>query len=461
MDGITVISCFDGYAGALEALKRVGIPVSKYYAFENDKWAIQVAKKNHPEIIHLGDFTDPKWKIPGRTIYDPWRWNTDLLPKPDLLAGGPPCQGFSIAGKRLNFEDPRSRLFLEFIQMRDHLISKHGEFKWIFENVTKIQKDALILLNDLIGIQPLQINSALVSAQNRERFYWTNIGTVQDMHGREIPGIPQPEDRKIFLKDIIEGGYVDRDKSLVLTASYRFSPSHKEYTEKRKKQIIYATKRNGRLIEREDQKSTCLDVNYYKGIDNHGARTCVVFTDRHGIKINNQEKASSLTHDGACTWSSDGHSGPLMVGVIRGLGHDMIRRVYDPAGKSPTLLAKPRGGSYPPKIIKDGILVGKGHEITRRIYNTSGKSPTLTTNSGGGLIPKISVTYGSEWKEGTLETGEAIYYRRLSVIECERLQTLPDGYCAGVSNTQAYKMIGNGFNIETVAHILGFMRTTK
>jgi DNA-cytosine methyltransferase len=155
------------------ALNRAGIKYDKYFASEIDKYAIEVTQHNYPETIQIGDILNVKGND---------------LPKIDLMFGGSPCQGFSFAGKRLNFEDPRSKLFFEFVRLRDELNPKY----FLLENV-KMKKEHEQVITEHMGVEPIRINSKLVSAQNRERLYWTNI-----------PGIEQPDDKGILVKDIID-----------------------------------------------------------------------------------------------------------------------------------------------------------------------------------------------------------------------------------------------------------------
>ena len=170
------------------ALDRLGIKVDKYYASEIDKYAIQVAQANYPDTIHIGDVCDIK---------------AEDYQDIDLILAGSPCQGFSFAGKQLAFDDPRSALFFEFVRLLKEIKPKY----FLLENV-KMKKEFLDVISeqvsacypdfeggDMFGgkIEPILINSALVSAQNRQRYYWTNI-----------PGVEQPEQRGIVLRDILE-----------------------------------------------------------------------------------------------------------------------------------------------------------------------------------------------------------------------------------------------------------------
>lgn len=170
---MNVLSLFDGLSCGQIALNRIGIEYEKYFASEIDKDAIKVTMKNYPNTIQLGDIT----KING---YD--------LPQIDLLIGGSPCQGFSFAGKQLNFGDPRSKLFFEFVRLKNEVKPKY----FLLENV-KMKKEYEDVISEHLGVKPIQINSSLVSAQNRVRLYWTNI-----------PNIEIPKDKGLILKDIIE-----------------------------------------------------------------------------------------------------------------------------------------------------------------------------------------------------------------------------------------------------------------
>jgi len=299
---LNVCSLFDGMSCGQIALERAGVPVNAYYASEIDKYAIQIAKKNYPDTIHLGDVRDVKG---------------DDLADIDLLIGGSPCQGFSFAGQQLNFDDPRSQLFFEFVRIKNETQPKY----FLLENV-KMRKESEQVITDILGVEPIEINSNLVSAQNRKRLYWTNI-----------PFDLNITDKNIKLKDIIEHGIVDRDKS------------------------------------------HCLDANYWKG----GNLTSYFEKSRRQLVF---------SEDGLC------HVGLADV---------------------------------------------NGYDLMKRVYHIEGKAPTLNACTGGNREPKIAV-------------GDTLW-RKLTPLECERLQTVPEGYTEGVSNTQRYKMLGNGWTVDVVAHI--------
>lgn len=175
-DGITVLSLFDGISCGKVALDRAGIKVKNYYASEIDEYAMQVSKNNHPNIIHLGDV-------------NAWRnWNIDWS-QIDLLIGGSPCQGFSFAGKLLNFNDERSKLFFVYVDILNHIKSVNPNVKFLLENV-KMKADYQNVISGYLGVEPMRINSALVSAARRDRLYWVNFD------------VDMPEDRGITFDDI-------------------------------------------------------------------------------------------------------------------------------------------------------------------------------------------------------------------------------------------------------------------
>jgi len=177
---INVLSLFDGMSCGQIALNKVGIEYENYFASEIDKHAIKVTQHNYPGTIQLGSVTEIK--------------GTDL-PQIDLLIGGSPCQGFSFAGKGLNFDDPRSKLFFEFVRLKNECKPKY----FLLENV-KMKQEFQDIISEQLGVKPILINSSLVSAQNRDRLYWTNI-----------PNIGQPKDKKLYLKDVVDFNEINRN----------------------------------------------------------------------------------------------------------------------------------------------------------------------------------------------------------------------------------------------------------
>ena len=196
-----VLSLFDGMSCGQIALNKAGITYGQYYASEIKPHAIKVTQHNYPKTIQLGDVREIK---------------AENLPKIDLLIGGSPCQDFSRGNAtRDGLQGLKSGLFFEYLRLLKELKPKY----WLLENVIMSDADYMII-SDYVGTEPVRINSALVSAQLRDRLYWTNIGQeYRDLFGNRKSAIPQPKDKKIKLKDILTDGYTDREKSRALLES--------------------------------------------------------------------------------------------------------------------------------------------------------------------------------------------------------------------------------------------------
>jgi len=331
---VNVLSLFDGISCGRVALERAGIDVDNYYASEVDKYAIQVAQKNYPDTIQLGSVED-------------WRdWD---IGQPDIIIGGSPCQGFSVAGKGLNFDDPRSKLFFVFIDALKHYKPKY----FLLENV-KMKKEWQNVITDMTGVEPIDINSALVSAQNRRRLYWTNI-----------PGVGQPEDKGIMLKDIVH-----ENEGVIETNLDDYKvPVTKEL----------------QIMDEEVKRNK---IGYFR-------KDC------------------------------------------------QANRVYKIHGKAVTLCGDAGGGAAKMGQYLFGCMTPdriKKRQNGQR-FSKGEKSYTMTAQD----------------KHGILIDG---YIRKLTPIECERLQTLPDGYTGGVSNSQRYKCLGNCWTVDVISHILQNIRRT-
>lgn len=303
---MNVISLFDGISCGMLALIKSGIKVENYIAYEIDKYAIQISKKNFPNIIHNGNVVNADfYKYAGF----------------DLLIGGSPCQDLSIAKtNRKGLLGSRSSLFFEYVNALNIIKPKY----FLFENVASMNKENKDIISKCLGVEPIMINSALVSAQQRKRLYWTNI-----------PNVTQPTDKKILLKDILGNGYPYQEKSYCLKARYQ---------------------------------GACFEHDYPR------KQNTMVFM-------------------------------PIRLGNING-----------------------------------------SKSQAHRVYSINGKSITLNAN-GGGLGAKTRL-YKIDLPDGDY------YIRKLTPIECERLQTIPDNYTQGISDTQRYKCIGNGWTVDVIAHIL-------
>ena len=285
MKSINVLSLFDGISCGKIALDKTGIPIKNYYASEIEKNAIKISKKNYPNIIQLGDVTNwREWDIDWNSI--------------DLLIGGSPCQGFSRAGKQLNFKDPRSKLFFEYVDILNHLKEVNPNIKFLLENVD-MKQEYVSIINSYLKVEPIIINLRTLSAQNRKRLYWTNWDVT-----------PLFKDSKEVVKDIllpienISDNFFHKTRTIESILNSNFAQERK-------------------MLQNLNDKCSCLLARDYK--------------------------------DPKC-------------------------------------------------VIQNGIL------------------------------------------------------RKLTPIEYERLQTVPDNYTEGVSNTQRYQMLGNGWTVDVISYILSFIK---
>ena len=238
MEKINVLSLFDGISCGHIALDKAGIPINKYYASEIDKYAIKVTNKNYPETINLGDVTTVSGEL--------------FTEKIDLLIGGSPCQGFSQAGKMKNFDDPRSKLFWEYVRILQEVKPKY----FLLENVV-MKQEWQDIISEALGVKPIMIDSSLTSAATRKRLYWTNI-----------PGVGQPEDLGITFGDI-------RERDVQEGSIY--------YTDKGIDWIRRHEKRTGKTLRiiGDSDKMQMLEASMYK---KYSSQRFFGIEDTHGLR---------------------------------------------------------------------------------------------------------------------------------------------------------------------------------
>lgn len=320
------------------ALERANIPVNTYYASEIDKFAIQVTQKNYPSTIQLGDVTKIDFK--------------QFEGKVDLLIGGSPCQDLSIAGNRKGLAGERSGLFYKYVEALQTIKPKY----FLLENNVGMPKEAYEEISQLLGCYPVMINSALVSAQSRKRFYWTNIGEKEyDLFQFPTCAIPQPENKGLVIKDVL-GKNVDKKYYLSNKRAKRFIPKIGINTWGTVKFKEYSIGQRD-IVYNIDKKIGCLTATDYKSA----------------------------------------------------------------------------------KLILEPINVGSIGE------NVQGQRVYSSGNDGGYQIR-------------ILIDDKAYIIRKVTPLECERLQTLPDNYTDCLSDTQRYKCIGNGWTVDVIAHIFNFLK---
>jgi DNA (cytosine-5)-methyltransferase 1 len=203
---MNVVSLFNGMNTGRQALENVGIKVDKYYSSEIKPYAIELTQHYFPDTVQVGDVT--KWK----------EWDIDWK-NIDLILSGSPCQDLSASGKRAGINGSKSSLFFVFVEILEHIKKLNSKVLFLQENVGSASKLDVGIMSRALGVYPVRINSKLVTAQMRDRYYWSNIKTKETMFDI-VTDIPQPKDKGILLKDIITSGKVDRNKSLCLIERY-------------------------------------------------------------------------------------------------------------------------------------------------------------------------------------------------------------------------------------------------
>ena len=378
-----VLSLFDGMSCGQIALRELGFDIGNYYASEIDQHAIKQTQHNFPNTIQLGSVIDVKAKD---------------LPKIDLCIGGSPCQGFSFAGKQLNFNDERSKLFFEFVRLWNEIKSINPDAKFLLENVN-MKKEYLRVISEYLGVFPVRINSNLVSAQNRDRWYWSNI-RVKDvgLFTEKWTDIPQPEDEDILLKDILQPESEVDGKYYVKNPKIGFEGMD-----------INGKGNNLRIGGKSSQsKKHNFDI---------------IKLDKKGNQKPDQNKASCFTAGG----NSGGNHSDMDIICVASRGRENKQELEPRLDNKTNCITS---------VSKDNLILQKPHG-----FNKGGmfkeKSPTVLSNS---------------WEHNN-HVSDGYKLRRLTPIECARLQTIPEWYEWIVSDTQIYRMLGNGWTVEVIKHI--------
>jgi len=435
---MNVLSLFDGMSCGQQALERAGIKVDNYYASEIDKYAITVTINNYPNTIQLGSVIN----VDGYS-----------LPKIDLLIGGSPCQSFSFAGKRkgmstkdeqeiLTLEhylqlksegyefEGQSYLFWEYMRLLNEIKPKY----FLLENVMMGEKWEKIL-SKAIGVKPVQINSSLVSAQNRRRLYWTNIGMKSaGLFGDMESIIEQPKDRGILLKDILQD-----------------NPNPKYYLTNKMQEHLQS--RDSFKLKNGNDKSGTITVCGEGKQGNNSTFICEPINERYYLNENS-----------------------FIFDRIKN-NHPFTPRIPNENEKSNCLKI---GGSGVDDLIVHNTMprsstTGKGG--TGPLSRTDGKTYCLDTGNTNAIeivamrgrpnengINEQQLESRKDGKTNTLTSVQkdnlvnSSRIRRLTPIECERLQTVADNYTNHVSDTQRYKMLGNGWTVDVISHIFNYLK---
>jgi len=429
---MNVLSLFDGISCGQVALNRAGLKIDNYFASEIDKYAIKVTMVNYPNTIQLGSVVDV---------------DCSKLPKIDILIGGSPCQSFSFAGKRNGMTTKDE---IEILTLEHYLLLKNEGYEfegqsylfWEYMRILNDAKPKYFLLENVemgerwekvlskaIGVNGIHINSALLSAQNRKRIYWTNIGMKPaGLFGDLESIIQQPKDLGILLKDVLE---------LEVDEKYFLSQKSIDY--------IYRNSRNIGFKNHEDNnKSHCIVANFSRGIPYNQIE--IIDKEFTGLDIN---KKSKTFRTGGSQSATNKHNYDLIV-------HNTQRR----SAERPSIQKNKNAGGCGHLSRNDGktysldtqntnaveIVASRGRLNEEGTYTQyleerqDGKTNSLTTVQSDNLVNSKS------------------HIRRLTPIEAERLQTLPDNYTNHISDSQRYKCIGNGWTVDVIVHIFKYIK---
>jgi site-specific DNA-cytosine methylase len=272
---MNVVSLFNGMNTGRQALENVGIKVNKYYSSEIKPYAIELTQHHFPDTIQVGDVT--KWK----------EWDIDWK-SIDLVLSGSPCQDLSAAGKRAGINGSKSSLFFVFVEILEHIKKLNPKVLFLQENVGSASKLDVGIMSRALGVYPVRINSKLVTAQLRDRYYWSNIKTKETMFDI-VTDIPQPKDLGIMFKDIITGGKVKRKKSKCLLAGLYNSFCYKDEKSKEAQNYLISKEKFGVLLIYED--------NYIRTVNKIEMCRLQGFPDDY-CDILTTAKAGSLLGDG-------------------------------------------------------------------------------------------------------------------------------------------------------------------
>lgn len=448
-----VLSLFDGMACGMLAMQAAGITVDRYVAFEIDKYAVQTSSHNFPMIEHRGDVFQADF--------------TEFIGF-DFLIGGSPCTYWSIAQKN-NRETEASGMGWELFSQYVRALREAHPMYFIYENNKSMSKAIRESITETFGFEPICINSSLVSAQNRQRLYWVGKRNLDGTYSRV--NVDQPEDRGILLRDVLDGAFPYRctveEKGFCLDSNYWKTPGSPETF----LEGGHARANRSMAIEpiaepfcETNGKAYALTATYWKGspkdkIIEKNQRThvaepvCVAQRGRYtesGIEQRYEAREDGKTNVLTTVQKDNNICVPVRVGAMPRPNGELSKsqafRVYSADGKSVNITAGVGGaggktGLYAIPVEFDGDIP------TKAISGADGKTYTVYAVKDGQITIKD--------KQYPIKLADGFYIiRKLTVSECKRLQTVPEWYEFPVSDTQAYKMLGNGWTVLVIAHLI-------
>ena len=439
-----ILSLFDGMACGMLAMQAAGIKVDRYVAFEIDKYAVQTSSHNFPMIEHRGDVFQADF-----TEFSGF----------DFLVGGSPCTYWSIAQKN-NRETEASGMGWELFSQYVQALREAQPMYFIYENNKSMANAIRESITETFGFEPICINSALVSAQNRQRLYWVGRRNPDGTYSRVK--VDQPEDRGILLRDVLDG-MTDREKGRCVLSSIGRTTT-REYFDKNQGNMVIEPVAEPFGVT--SGKAYALTASYWKGQPKE--------------RILEKSQRSHVAEPVAINTTADGDKArTLMAGYYKYGTATLITNEGFTGGT--TAVGEP---------VRVGAMPRPNGELSTsqafRVYSADGKSVNLTAGGGGaggktglyaipveftGDVPTKAISYADgktypvyEVKDGLItikgkqypiKLADGFYIiRKLTVSECKRLQTVPEWYEFPVSDTQAYKMLGNGWTVEVIAHLI-------
>lgn len=422
-----ILSLFDGMACGMLAFQSAGIKVDRYVAFEIDKYAVQTSSHNFPMIEHRGDVF--------RADFTEFRGF-------DFLVGGSPCTYWSIAQKN-NRETEASGMGWELFSQYVRALHEAQPMYFIYENNKSMSNAIRESITETFGFEPICINSALVSAQNRQRLYWVGKRNLDGTYSRVM--VEQPEDLGILLRDVLDG--IGAKELSEREMDYMVRSSTGKYSDR----WVYLQKPG------ENDKALCITANVSKGVPyNICAEPVPINTTAEGDKARTlmagyykYGTATLLTNPGF-TGGTTAVADPVRVGALPRpngeLSTSQAFRVYSSEGKSVNITAG--GGGAGGKTGLHAIPIEFDGDIPiKAVSGADGKTYTVYDVKDGQITIK--------GKQYPIKLADGYYIiRKLTVSECKRLQTVPEWYEFPVSDTQAYKMLGNGWTVEVIAYLI-------
>lgn len=378
---MNVLSLFNGMNTGRQALENTGHKIEKYYSSEIKSYAIQLTQYHFPDTIQVGNILNwREWDIDWKSI--------------DLVLSGSPCQDLSAAGKRAGINGKKSSLFFVFIEILNHIKSLNPNVLFFQENVGSAAKLDVGIMSRELGVYPVRFNSSLVTAQLRDRYYWTNIRTKQTMFDTVVD-IPEPNDRKIMFKDIITDGYVERIKAhSVMQADF------KQFGKDPIKESISLNKQ----IKRGKQIPNIV----YVDVDKH-----------------------------TCLNTGSGKDGSQRYLKHRNETTGMLTLIYEENNELRVKTNTSKG--FDVMTENDCLDLSFPTSKTRRGRVTKGKSPCLMESNNNLFVL------------------ENMKVRTVNQIEMERLQGFPDGYTSILSKAKAGSLLGDGWTLPMIEHFFKYI----